>query len=155
RVGGRADLRLHDFRFPLDFLEDASVDLVVSSLALDYIIDLRPSFKEFKRVLKPSGCLIFSMGHPTIDLLISDGINEYFKKHKFEIWWSGFKERVLMPTVHRPLQDITEALYESGFLIERLLETQPTLDYKKADPKGYEKVRKRPTFICVKALPRQ
>jgi hypothetical protein len=42
RLGDWVELRLHDPRKPLDFIEDASIDLVVSPLVLDYIEDWAP-----------------------------------------------------------------------------------------------------------------
>lgn len=36
------ELRLHDPRKPLEFIEDASIDLVVSPLVLDYIENWAP-----------------------------------------------------------------------------------------------------------------
>ncbi len=68
------------------------------------------------------------------------------------MWWSGFGVRVLMPSYRRSIGAIFDALHEAGFLVERVLEARPTLEYKEADPEGYEKVSKRPSFICIKAI---
>jgi hypothetical protein len=32
-------------------------------------------------------------------------------------------------------------------------EAKPTEDYRRADPEGYEKVSKRPTFLNIRAVP--
>ena len=154
RVREKADFRLHDLREPLDFIQDKSLSLILAPLCLDYIKDYVPVFKEFKRVLKESGVFVFSVGHPALNLLIETGIENYFEVTLFEMWWSGFGEKVLMPSYHRPIEDITESLYKVGFLIERILESKPTMDYKRADLEGYEKIRKRPNFLHIRAIPR-
>jgi hypothetical protein len=48
---------------------------------------------------------------------------------------------------------MTESLHGTVFLIERLIEARPTQQYREADPEGYETVSKRPSFICIKAIP--
>ena len=45
-------------------LADASVDLLFSNLALQWCLDLEQTFKEFKRVLKPGGLLMFTTFGP-------------------------------------------------------------------------------------------
>ncbi len=69
-----------------------------------------------------------------------------------EVWWKGFGEPVLLPSYRLPLQAITDALRDAGFTIDRLVEPRPTEDYRKADPEGYEDVKWRPSFLCIRAL---
>jgi SAM-dependent methyltransferase len=152
RLGKRVDIRLHDLRRPLDFLENNSVDLVLSSLVLDYIEDWVPVLREFRRVLKPDGSLVFSVGHPASYPFMKIEVEDYFRVEKTEMTWVTWGEPVVMPSYRRPLQNITESLHKAGFLIERMIEAQPTEDYKKADPESYERVRRRPIFINVKAI---
>src|SRR5918912_804330 len=64
RVGTRAQVWRVDLGKPLDFLADASFDIVLSALALDYVEDWEQVFREFHRVLRQPGHLIFSVGHP-------------------------------------------------------------------------------------------
>jgi ubiquinone/menaquinone biosynthesis C-methylase UbiE len=52
---------------PLNWLQDASFDKIVCALALDYVADLAPVFKEFRRVASPGATLVFSMSHPMRD----------------------------------------------------------------------------------------
>lgn len=153
RLGDSVDLRLHDITDPLAFLEDGSFDLVLAALVLDYVEDWAPVFREFRRVLREDGALVFSAGHPAIDYFLKKGVEDYFRVERVEMWWTGFGIRVLMPSYRRPLGSMTEALHEAGFLIERLVEARPTKKYKEADPEGYEKVSRRPSFICIRAIP--
>lgn len=55
RVGARADIRRADFSQPLDFLPDASFDLVLCALALDYVRDWRAVFGEFHGCCERAG----------------------------------------------------------------------------------------------------
>src|SRR5688572_10874590 len=50
RTSGRAHLRVADLNAPLDFLESASFDVVLSPLVLEYVHDWRATFGEFHRV---------------------------------------------------------------------------------------------------------
>jgi SAM-dependent methyltransferase len=152
RLGDAVDVRLHDLRDPLSFLGDNTIDLVLAALVMDYIEDWVPVFQEFRRVLRGDGVLVFSVGHPFIDYFQAKGSEDYFRVERVEMWWTTWGTPVLMPSYRRPLENITNALYEAGFAIERLIEAKPTLKYKEADPEGYEKVSKRPSFICIKAI---
>ncbi len=81
-------------------------------------------------------------------------VEDYFTVEKTEMIWKTWGVPVVMPSYRRPLQNITESLHSAGFLIERMIESQPTEDYKRADPESYERLRVRPSFINVKAIPR-
>jgi SAM-dependent methyltransferase len=153
RLGDAVDLRLHDLTDPIDFLEDGSIDVVLAALVMDYIEDWVPVLREFRRVLKGSGALVLSVGHPAIDFVLKEGAEDYFRVERTEMLWTGFGTPVLMPSYRRPLDSITESLHEARFLIERLVEARPTPEYKRADPEGYEKVSKRPSFVCIRAIP--
>lgn len=50
-------------------VDDASIDVVVSALALCHAPDLGPVFTEFARVTRPGGTIIVSDPHPTTVLL--------------------------------------------------------------------------------------
>jgi len=154
RLGGRATIMQHDLREPLAFLGDGSVDLVLASLVMDYIMDWVPVFKEFRRVLKSDGVLVFSVGHPAINFVLKEGLDDYFGVHRMEMLWTGFGVEVVMPSFHRPIEAMVEPLYEAGFLVERMIEAKPTEDYRRADPEGYMKVSKRPSFLNIKAIPK-
>lgn len=155
RLGDSVDLRLHDMTEPLDFLRDGSFNVVLAALVLDYVEDWTPVLREFRRVLRDDGALVFSVGHPAMDFILKEGVEDYFSVERVEMWWTGFGIRILMPSYRRPFGCMTEALHEADFLIERLIEARPTLQYKEADPKGYEVVSKRPSFLCIRAIPRQ
>jgi hypothetical protein len=56
-----------------------------------------------------------------------------------------------MPSYYHSLGSISDALTDSGFVIEKILEPKPTNEFKLQDPTGYEKLMKFPLFICIKA----
>ena len=147
-----ADLRLHDLQEPLTFLENDSLDLVVATLVIDYVEDWGPVLGEFRRVLRNDGALVMSVQHPTLDFIKELGMKDYWAVELTEIWWRGFNEPVLVPAYRRPLQAITDALRDAGFIIDRLVESRPTEDYRRADPEGYDEVKWRPSFLCIRAV---
>jgi SAM-dependent methyltransferase len=147
---GNVDVRLHDLRAPLDFLEDASVDLVLAPLVMDYIEDWVPVFREFYRILRRGGLFVFSMEHPFAKGLWHKS-EDYYKIERVELLWVGFGTPVSMPSFKRPLEVVVDSLFESGFRVERILEPRPTLEFKGKLPEDYEKLSKQPSFMCVKA----
>lgn len=150
RLGGRAEIFRADLGQPLDFLEGSSFDLVLSALALDYVKDWGSTFREFWRVLRYSGRLVFSVGHPFADYLYHPTGN-YFETELVEFQWTGFGTPITVPSYRRPLGAVLEPLLEAGFVLERLLEPTPTERFKKEAPQDYDELSRRPGFLCVRA----
>jgi SAM-dependent methyltransferase len=151
RLGRAADIRLADMSEPLDFLEDASFDVVLSPLVLDYIEDWRGVFAEIYRLLRPTGYFVFSVHHPFFDYIYYKTDN-YFETKLVSCQWRGFgKVRVEMPSFRRPLSELLNPLLEAGFQIEKIIEPLPTEEFKNADPKHFEELSKFPAFLCVRA----
>ncbi len=145
RVGGRACVRQADLANPLDFAGDGEFDVVVCPLVLHYLKDWQPAFREFHRILRPKGVLVFSTHHPTMDWTLFKTEN-YFALELLEDEWDIGKVRFY----RRPLTAISEALDSAGFFIERLLEPQPTEDFRRVHPEGYERLAKNPWFLVVR-----
>ena len=151
RLGKTADVRLADMSKPLDFLQSASFDVVLSPLVLDYIEGWRSIFAEFYRLLRPSGHFIFSVTHPFSDYIYYKTDN-YFVTELVGCEWRGFdKVRVQMPSFRRPLNELLNPLLEAGFQLEKIIEPLPTAEFKDADPKHYEELSKFPAFLCIRA----
>lgn len=151
RLAGRAKILQADLSQPLDFLADASFDIVLSALSLDYIEDWGAVFREYHRVLRDSGLLVFSCNHPFVDLIINPEI-DYFATQLTAYEWTGFGIPVKMPSYHRPLSAGLNALLGAGFTIDRLLEPLPTGQFKQAAPVDYAELCRRPSFLCVRAI---
>jgi len=146
RVGERAHVLRADLADPLDFAGDGEFDVVVSPLVMHYLKDWQPVFREFHRVLKPHGMLVFSTHHPFMDWTLFDK-EDYFALELLEDEWDIGK----VSFYRRPLSAISQALDSAGFFIERLLEPQPTEDFRRVHPEGYERLAKNPWFLVVRA----
>jgi len=146
RVNGRAKVLQADLAEPLDFARAGEFDVVVCPLVMHYLKNWEPVFREFHRALKPQGVLVFSTHHPFQDW-------KYFKKENYfavdllEDEWDIGKVRFY----RRPLTAISQALDSAGFYIERLLEPQPTEDFRQVNSEGYEHHTKNPLFLVVRA----
>src|ERR1041385_6870464 len=63
RVAKRAKVLQADLAEPLRFARDEEFDLVLCPLVLHYLKDWQPILREFHRVLKSHGTLVFSTHH--------------------------------------------------------------------------------------------
>lgn len=151
RLGDRAEVRQADLGEPLDFLENATFDVVLSALALDYVADLAGAFGEFYRVLRPGGHLVFSVGHPFAEFMLHPSLS-YFETELVHYEWKGFGTPVKMPSYKRPLGALINPLAEAGFVLDHLLEPTPTEAFKEVAPDDYEELSMRPGFLCVRAV---
>jgi len=150
RLGARVEVHQADLSKPLDFLEDASFDLILCPLVLDYIRDWEGVFKEFFRLLRPAGRLIFSVEHPFTKFCLH-GRGDYFATELVEVEWKGFGTPVRMPSYRRSLGAMISALAEAGFVVELIIEPRAVAELKHRAPAAYESLSKRPGFLCIRA----
>ncbi|MFQ5811951.1 MAG: class I SAM-dependent methyltransferase [Anaerolineae bacterium] len=150
RLGTKAQILQADLGQPLDFLEDASFNVVLSALALDYVRDWDKVFGEFYRVLHQGGHLVFSVGHPFADFLLH-GTENYFQTEPVDYEWTGFGTPLRVPSYRHPLNALVNPLLEAGFVLERLLEPRPTEQFRQEAPQEYEELSRQPGFLCVRA----
>jgi SAM-dependent methyltransferase len=147
RVGNRARLLQADLARPLDFAADAAFDLVLSPLALHYVKDWDVLLHELARVLRPGGHLVFSTHHPMMTWQLFR-TPDYFATELLESRWDVVGK---VTFYRRPLTAITEALAGAGFVTERLIEPQPTEEFRRASPEEYERYMKAPWYLVVRA----
>lgn len=147
RLGARADVRQADFGQPLPFA-DGAFDLVFSSLSLHYLQDWAPTLREFYRVLRPGGELLFSTHHPMAPFA---ELPNYFATTLIEQTWAAFGEPVRVRFYHRPLGAIFAAVAHAGFTVAGLIEPRPTEAAKTVDPIWYDKLSEHPWFLIVRA----
>ena len=152
RLGASAEVRLADLGRPLDFLDDASFDLVISPLVLDYVEDWGAVFAEFYRILRPGGRLVFSASHPFSDYHYFKS-EDYYETELVAGEWHGFGSvRVQMPSYRRSLGAMLNPLAEAGFRLEKIVEPKPTAEFREADPKHYAELSRLPCFLCVRSV---
>ncbi|MDJ0675971.1 MAG: class I SAM-dependent methyltransferase [Calothrix sp. MO_167.B42] len=146
RVGNRARVLHADLAQPLDFAGDGEFDVIVCPLVMHYLKDWQGALDEFYRILQPQGVLVFSTHHPFMDWKLSEK-EDYFAVDLLEDEWEIGKVKFY----RRPLTLISQNLHAAGFLIERLLEPQPTGDYYKILPQECIRLTKNPWFIVIRA----
>jgi len=150
RVGNKAKIIRADLNEPLDFIDDESIDVVLSSLTLHYIKNWEVVMSEFNRILKKGGQLVFSVHHPFMDFKLSSKEN-YFLTELLDDEWTTNKGKVKVQFYRRPLSKIIASVIESGFAIEKLLEPMPVEQFKIEEPNIYDKLKKNPQFLFIKA----
>jgi SAM-dependent methyltransferase len=147
RVGGRGTVLQANLAEPLGFAADNAFDLVVAPLVLHYLRDWEPALRELHRTLRPSGVLVFSTHHPFMDWQQFER-DDYFAVELLEDVWKGIGT---VRFYRRPLTAICGALAAAGFVIEQLVEPQPTAAYREVHPEWYERLRRNPWFLVVRA----
>lgn len=150
RVGSQADLRVHDLAAPLRWLEDATFDLIVVALAINYVDERVAALRELRRVLKTSGALVLSTTHPTSDWVRLGG--SYFSVERVQ---ESLRRACDWPVRawRRPLTAICDDFHAAGFLIERLLEPRPAAEMAKLYPEEFEQLEGAPAFIAFRLVP--
>jgi SAM-dependent methyltransferase len=154
RVGDNAKVFSCDLSEPLPF-EDETFHFIVSSLTLHYIDDWAPTFREFRRIMKQGGSLIFSIHHPFMDFTHFDRPDYFAHELLKEIWNKKESGPVEVTFYRRPLQDIINVTAQN-FIIERIIEPQPSIDYKDNPDardwcnRWYDRLTTNPHFLIIK-----
>ncbi len=149
-VAGQIELRVEDLEQPLSFASDSSFDGIVSSLVLHYLREWVPTLREFRRILKPNGWLLFSTNHPAAES-IRRKTDRYLDVELIEDHWKWLGT---VRYYRRSLSAIVETLTEAGLIVEKLVEPIPTDEFRKVKPKSYERLLKQPEFLLIRARPR-
>ena len=121
-------------------LEDASMDIAVSQMAIMDIPDHRAMFRSVRRVLKAGGVFVFSLLHPCFEapfhipdqpqFLTDENGNSLayaIRQYAKEGFWrsGGTGVRGHMGAYHRTLSTLINDLIAAGFNIEKL--DEPTV----------------------------
>ncbi|PKA30953.1 SAM-dependent methyltransferase [Cedecea lapagei] len=140
-------------------LEDNSLDLVYSSLALHYLPGLDTLFRHVQRALKPGGSLVFSMEHPIYTCasrqgwLTDDngerfwGVNQYQQEGQRVSNWLA--DGVIK--YHRTLGTTLNALIHAGLSLREVNEWGPTQAQIDAWPALAEEAE-RPMLVLIAAI---
>lgn len=131
----------------------AAFDLVVSSLALHYIGELKAVFANVFGALAPGGRFVFSVEHPVItsrdrgwqsDQRQAWLVDDYFTIGTRETTWLG--GRVVKQ--HRTVEAYFAAMQEAGFVIDSLRESHPRRELF-ADEAEFQRRMRIPLFLFL------
>jgi ubiquinone/menaquinone biosynthesis C-methylase UbiE len=108
----------------LSMLADASFDISFSAYALGFVEDIRRTFAEIRRVLRPGALFAFSWASPMF-AITRDGTLE-LKRSYFDRSPIVFTdENGTEVDFHRTYGDWHRALTEAGFVVTDILEPEP------------------------------
>lgn len=155
-----SDPEIHFVRSAVEDFESSasSCDLVVSSLALHYVLDYEGVIKRVARWLRPGGSLVFSVEHPIATANPSAWIrNERGEKLHWALdhysaegqrRTSWFIEGVVK--YHRTVATYVNGLLDAGLQLRRLAEPVPVLEAAQGRPELESEFR-RPAFLLLAA----
>ncbi|RDE10877.1 MAG: hypothetical protein C4K48_12790 [Candidatus Thorarchaeota archaeon] len=134
----------------LDSIPDHEFDIVLANLVLLNVPCLREALREFYRVLREGGHLVFSIVHPAFNLYgpgswemgekdpktgrregVYFKVDKYFDEREYERYWTtrtGERFPAAISFFHRTLGTYLNALIASGFNLVAFREPQPTAD---------------------------
>jgi ubiquinone/menaquinone biosynthesis C-methylase UbiE len=146
RFGDAVNARCHNLAEPIGWLDDASFDIVCSSLTLHYVRDWNVPLREFYRLLKPGARAVISTHHPQMI-----PVANYFETQLIEDTWSvgGADRRVTF--YHRPLQAMIAPVSQAGFVLRRVIEPQLPERSPDVTEEWYERLNHKPWFIIFDA----
>lgn len=150
RLDGRAKFSVVNLELPLTMFESASFDMVVSALTLDYVKNWDAVFAEFARVLRAGGPFLFSMQHPLSDYVLNMA-DDYMQTEMYHARFRSIDPKLMVPTYRRPLHNVLNPLARAGFVLDQLVEPQPTAKFREQFPEQYERLMLRPDFMILKS----
>jgi SAM-dependent methyltransferase len=148
RCGDTGTFLVADLGEPLDF-EPESVDGITCSLALHYLPDWRVAMDSFATVLRPGGWMVVSLHHPFAPPLPGE-LRGYFDTELVSDTWTKADVTVTQHFWRRPLSADVDEFADAGFVIERLVEAQPSADALARFPEALGPVVGVPWFIVYR-----
>ncbi len=148
RCGGRGRFFAGDLAEPLA-LDPHSVDGITCSLALHYVKDWTVPLRSFATALRPRGWIVISLDHPFAPPLPSQRAG-YFDTELVSDTWTKSEVEVTQYFWRRPLSAVIEAFTDSGFVLDGLVEAQPTAEAVRLFPDELAPVLGVPWFIVYR-----
>ena len=148
RCSGRGRFFVADLAEPLP-LAPQSVDGVTCSLVLHYLEDWTMPLRSFAQALRPDGWIVVSLEHPFGPQLLSQK-GGYFDTELVSDIWTKADVVVTQWYWRRPLSAVMDAVAEHGFVIERIVEAQPSAEALDRFPDDLIQVVGVPWFIVYR-----
>ena len=148
RCGDRGRFVVADLAEPLD-LEANSFDGITCSLVLHYLRDWRVAMRSLATVLRPGGWLVVSLHHPFGPALPGEQ-GGYFDTELVSDTWQKADVTVTQRFWKRPLSADVDEFADAGFVIERVVEPQPSAEALGRFPEALDEVVGVPWFIVYR-----
>jgi len=129
---------------------DDEFDLIVCALAIHYADDRAAAFAEFFRVLRPGGAVVVSTQHPVMDWLRKGG--SYFDTTLETDTWRTPQGDQPVRFWRESLSALCTAATGAGFLIEKVIEPQPSESMREHYPDDYDKLSAEPGFLILRLV---
>jgi len=149
KLGERIHCYQQDLAAGLPLEADAAYDLAICPLAIHYLEDLSPLFRDVKRILKPGGLFVFSTHHPFVDYQLSPTGN-YFLQEKIVDEWETLGRPIRVEYFRRSLSQIVQPLTDAGFSVLELTEGKPAAGMSQTAPESFRKLSTEPGFLFLK-----
>jgi ubiquinone/menaquinone biosynthesis C-methylase UbiE len=127
---------------------DGTFDLVLSCMTLQDMEDPGAAIAESARVLAPGGILCAALPHPLGRA--PEAMDNYFADHRLTEAFTRGALTMTFNMIERPLESITGAMSDSGFVIEQLREPRPDEAAVVRAPE-LEKAARTPFFLHLRA----
>ena len=140
-------------------MDEASFDIVVSSLAFHYLADYGEVVDKIHKILKPGGYLVFSAEHP---VFTSEGSQDWYYDENGKIlhfpvdnyYYEGKRNAVFLgeqvTKYHRTFTTYISSLLKKGFRLVDVEEPQPPAGMLESVP-GMKDEMRRPMMFIVSA----
>jgi ubiquinone/menaquinone biosynthesis C-methylase UbiE len=148
RCQGRGRFFVADLAEPLP-LEAQSVDGITCSLALHYLGDWTVPLTSFASVLRVGGWVVLSLDHPFAPPLPSQ-TGDYFRTELVNDTWCKGDVEVTQWFWRRPLSAVIDAFADRGFMVERIVEAQPSAEGLRRYPDDLTPTVGVPNFIVYR-----
>lgn len=150
RCGGRGRFVVADLAQPLP-LPLGSFDGITCSLALHYLEHWDVPLRSFAELLRPKGWAVISLEHPLGPPLPAQK-GGYFETELVADTWKKGDVEVTQYFWRRPLSAVVDAFADAGFVLDRLVEPQPSPASVQRFPEDLAEVVGIPSFIVYRIL---